>query len=70
MSTDSFIVFLYAGFVAVFALFGWQVFRGKSEIRDASGRPRAYTRREKLLFVGFMLFGACGFFFDPFPKVR
>lgn len=46
MSTDSFIVFLYAGFVAVFALLGWKVFRGKVKFVTPLG-VRVRTRVEK-----------------------
>jgi hypothetical protein len=70
MSRDLFPGVLYLFFVAIVGWLCWRVLVGKTSATDANGNKRPYTRREKLLFVGFLLIGAAAFFFDPFPKQR
>jgi threonine/homoserine/homoserine lactone efflux protein len=70
MDLELFRVLLYVGFAAVFAWLCWRVFLSKDSATDPDGNKRPYTRRERILFIGFLLIGAAGFFFDPSPKAR
>ncbi len=52
-------------YVFMAAVFGLLVLKMVARRRKGLG-----STRELLLFAAFVLIGLCGFFFDPFPKVR
>jgi hypothetical protein len=68
ITPENFKFVLIGGIAAIAFWLRWQVFVSRNSTTDKDGGKRPYSRRERLLFVGFLLIGLAGLFFDPFPK--